>query len=137
MHINNKGQAIVELAASIFVLAVLVFGIISVGCYIYDKCVYNHAADKALDRAIAISMSRSLSSKDINDVQNLAVTYANGSIFTSAPVATVEVDKSAKQIKVSIVSNYNCFIPYFEEIFNPNNNNTPQVSEQTTYIYAK
>lgn len=131
MYLNNKGQAVVELAASLFLLIMLVFGMISVGCYIYDKNVFNFAVNKALDRAIAVSMSGNLNTNDQNEIKNLAVNYVNGRVFTSDPVVNLTIDSSNREITLSIESNYNCFVPYFTEIFG----NNPKVSEKSTYKY--
>lgn len=130
MHINNKGQAMVELAGSLFFLSVLVFGMISVGCYIYDKCVFNQAVNKALDRAIAISIDSKITKKDITKIQYMAMNYINGSVFTSDPTARLDTSTSGK-ITLTIESKYNCNIPWFNEIFGID----PKVSEKGTYEY--
>lgn len=126
MHINNKGQAIVELAAASIFLSVLIFGMISAGLYIYDMSVYNYAANKALDKAIGITMSRNLTAKDISDIQADALNYTNTRVFASQPTPTLDT-KTKGKIIVSITGVYNCNFAFFIP--------KPTISAQSTYIY--
>lgn len=107
-HIGNKGQALVELALSMFLLLLLVFGIVEFGRAFYIYNTLNNAAREGARRAIVTPAPWDITALE-NVVRNAIQVDTTGLVITVTPNAA-PTSGSGATVKVNATLPFNTIV---------------------------
>lgn len=118
---NNKGQAMMETAFAIPILLTLIFGIITIGTFIYDKSVIHMAANRGIDSAIGTMYDPDMDDGTrISKMEETAKNYAKQVIFTKAePTVDASISDNGNEVemKVNVKADFYLELPLVSDMF--------------------
>jgi hypothetical protein len=118
---NHKGAAMAELAITLPILLVVLFGIFEFGLIMYDKAVITNASREGARKGIVFRSDADTGNYDpysVSDIQGVVNTYLdNGKRLIPPTAYSIDVSGSCTEtglprptITVSVAYNYNFFI---------------------------
>lgn len=131
---QNRGQALLETAMILPIIFIIIYGMIGISSYIYDKSVYVLASSKALDMGIGMLGRDDLTEDEKTSIiEETAMNSINIALFTSDSTVDVTHDTSEGKLAVEVKSKFTFILPFIEEIFEDD----LELKSESTYIYRR